>query len=84
MEIIKRKTEVERETVETDEFNKFQVSLNNYGHLILRFFPSNKFDNDEKKKAEQEEDLMIVLDWKETDTLITFIQGTLRDRREVR
>ena len=39
MEIIKRTTEVEKETVSTTGYGeRIQVSYNSYGHLVLRFF----------------------------------------------
>jgi hypothetical protein len=39
MEIIKRTSETEKQTVSTRGYNeKMQVSLNNYGHIVLRFF----------------------------------------------
>lgn len=39
MDIIKRESEIEKETVSTRGYNeKMQVSYNNYGHLVLRFF----------------------------------------------
>lgn len=80
MEIIKRKTEIEKETVDTHGLTKFQVSLNNYGHLTLRFYPSSLFDNEEKEQDKKQEDTIVTLDWNETRTLINFIQGTLKDR----
>jgi len=42
MEIIKRTSETEKQTVSTRGYNeKMQVSLNNYGHIVLRFFDDN-------------------------------------------
>lgn len=39
MEIIKRTTEVEKETVSSTGYGeRIQVSYNSYGHLVLRFF----------------------------------------------
>ena len=39
MEIIKRTSETEKQTVSTRGYNeKMQVSLNNYGHIVLRFW----------------------------------------------
>ena len=43
MEIIKRTSETEKQTVSTRGYNeKMQVSFNNFGHIALRFF-DNKF-----------------------------------------
>lgn len=39
MEIIKRTSETEKETISTGGYNeKMQVSYNNFGHIALRFF----------------------------------------------
>ena len=41
MEIIKRTSEPEKQTVSTKGYNeKMQVSFNNFGHIALRFFDS--------------------------------------------
>jgi hypothetical protein len=41
MEIIKRTSETEKQTVSTKGYNeKMQVSFNNFGHIALRFFDS--------------------------------------------
>ena len=67
MEIIKRKTEAEIETVNTMG-NTMQIAFNNFGHISLRFFDSYK-DNG---------DVMVVLDSSESKALIEFIQRSLR------
>ena len=42
MEIIKRTSETEKQTVSTKGYNeKMQVSFNNFGHIALRFFDDN-------------------------------------------
>lgn len=42
MEIIKRTSEVEKETVSSGEYNeRMQISFNNFGHIALRFFDKN-------------------------------------------
>ena len=45
MEIITRSSETEKQTVSTRGYNeKMQVSLNNYGHIVLRFFDTSDPD----------------------------------------
>lgn len=42
MEIIKRKAEAEKKTIDTTGYNmKMQVSYNDWGHIVLRFFSEN-------------------------------------------
>ena len=42
MEIIKRTSETEKQTVSTKGYNeKMQVCFNNFGHIALRFFDDN-------------------------------------------
>lgn len=42
MELIKRTSDIEKETVSTRGYNqKMQISYNNFGHIVLRFFDSD-------------------------------------------
>ena len=68
MEIIKRKSELTKETIDTGtalSTKRMQVSYNNYGHLVLRFFDPN---------GEREETL-ITLDARETWQLLNFVNN---------
>ena len=68
MEIIKRKSELTKETIETRpalSSKRMQVSYNNDGHLVLRFFDPN---------GEREETL-ITLDARETRQLLNFVNN---------
>jgi hypothetical protein len=67
MEIIKRKIQLEKTQL---EYQHFQVSYNDWGHLMLRWFN----DTDENKS----EDFVIVLTHDETRRVIAFIRNVLR------
>ena len=68
MEIIKRKTETDKETIGTGgNGNAIQISYNNFGHISLRFFDKNT----------NNEDVLIVLDFKESMALIDFIHRSI-------
>ena len=63
MEIIKRKATVSKETISSIRGERvMQVSYNNYGHLVLRFFDPN----------EENEDILIALSGRETRDLLMF------------
>jgi len=47
MEYIKRKIESEKITIEDREHKDYQISLNSYGHLTIRFFNPNNPNKDE-------------------------------------
>ena len=66
MEIIRRKAIVSKETIDTLESNMvMQVSYNNYGHLVLRFFDPSGAN----------EDTLITLDVRETRELVRFVNN---------
>lgn len=68
MEIIRRTATVSKETIETRptlSTKRMQVSYNNDGHLVLRFFDPN---------GEREETL-ITLDARETWQLLNFVNN---------
>jgi hypothetical protein len=67
MEIIKRKIQLEKTQ---PEYQHFQVSYNDWGHLMLRWF-----NDDEENKTE---DFVIVLTSDETRRVIAFIKTVLR------
>jgi hypothetical protein len=67
MEIIKRKIQLEKIQL---EYQHFQVSYNDWGYLMLRWFN----DNDENKT----EDFVIVLTHDETRRVVAFIRNVLR------
>ena len=65
MEVIRRKLTVSKDTIHTGVLstNVMQVSYNSFGHLVLRFFDPN----------EGNEDVLVVLDTKETYELFQFV-----------
>jgi hypothetical protein len=68
MEIIKRTATVSKETIETRptfSTKRMQVSYNNDGHLVLRFFDPNG----------EREDTLITLDARETWQLLNFVNN---------
>ena len=87
MEVIRRKTEAEKETFETMGYTgQFQVSYNSDGHLVLRFFtPKTEMPPDERDQQEggtpkpkKDEDFLIALNAFESRLLIQFVKGTLK------
>ena len=68
MEIIKRTATVRKETIETRptfSTKRMQVSYNNDGYLVLRFFDPNG----------EREDTLITLDARETWQLLNFVNN---------
>ena len=68
MEIIRRTATVSKETIETRptlSTKRMQVSYNNDGHLVLRFFDPNG----------EREDTLITLDARETWQLLNFVNN---------
>ena len=68
MEIIRRMATVSKETIETRptfSTKRMQVSYNNDGHLVLRFFDPNG----------EREDTLITLDARETRDLLRFVNN---------
>ena len=68
MEIIKRTATVSKETIETRptlSTKRMEVSYNNDGHLVLRFFDPNG----------EREDTLITLDARETWQLLNFVNN---------
>ena len=67
VEIIKRR--FEKEVIKVpEEFDEFQVSYNNWGHITLRWF----------KEKDQDNDFVVVLSERESSTLIRFIGNLFR------
>ncbi|MCL5732320.1 MAG: hypothetical protein M1285_02880 [Candidatus Thermoplasmatota archaeon] len=70
MEIIKRKSVAEKETINTDgDMRAIQVSYNSDGHIMMRFYNPMSDDN---------EDLLIVLDSNESRLLRAFLNQLIR------
>lgn len=67
MEILKRELKLKKETINLEEM-KFQISYNNFGHLVLRFFNPE----DEKK------DTLIVFTAEQTRQIYNFIKNKIQ------
>ena len=68
MEYIKRKIRAKKITIEDRENKEYQVSLNSWGHLTIRFFnPMNP-----------KEDEIIVFDAGVTNAIIRYIKKIIR------
>lgn len=68
MEIIRRKSEVSKESISTKVGNStktMQLSYNSFGHLVLRFFDPNA----------EGEDILITLDREETQDIFMFMHS---------
>ena len=66
MEIIKRKSELTKETIDTGtalSSKRMQVSYNSFGHLVLRFFDPNGGTDE----------VLITLSTEETNDLFRFM-----------
>jgi hypothetical protein len=70
MEILKRKIITKHEII-CDE--RVQFSINNYGHLTIRYFNTNA-EVDTKNQQTKEEDTLIVLEAESTRKLIDFLR----------
>jgi len=84
---------INKNTVENISINYFnmQVSLNNYNHLVLRFFPSsvsvyfkNRSITDFMTFSGKELgiDVLLVLDSVETEQIINFVKEKVRKREQ--
>jgi len=67
VQVLLRRAEVKIETDTKAEGHEFQVSLNNWGHLVFRWF----------KKDKPDEDIVIVLSREETTATVVFLSRLL-------
>lgn len=73
MEIIKRKIDSIHNKIGLTDNYKVQFSINDYGHLCIRFFNDISIDEEESKKRTSR-DVLVVLTTRETSILRRFLK----------
>ena len=76
MEVIKRKSETEKEHFDTAPYGMhMQISYNSYGHLAIRFFGQ---EEPAKEGTSNNRDTLIVFSMPESRDIIRFIQNNVK------
>ncbi|MHA1589159.1 MAG: hypothetical protein ACTSVA_00955 [Candidatus Njordarchaeales archaeon] len=73
IEIIDRTTEAEKKTI-GDAYSSIQISINSWGHLVIRVFNDALYRNVGEKK---EKDQLIVFNRKATDVIISYLRNII-------